>query len=339
MRVLLVKMSSLGDIVHTLPAISDLQAARPDISLHWLVERSYAELASWHSGVERVWPVDQRAWLRQRRWVDWQAFVSERQQWRDQHFDLVVDAQGLVKSALIARSVGAGDCHGFDRASSREALAGWLMSSGHRIDPLLPAVTRTRRLFADVFGYRLSGSLDFGIQHHFARVEGDDRAMVLLPGSSWASKRWPESCWLQLASLAVAAGWRVSVVWGSDDERLLAQRLVEVLPQIDTARRRESITEVATRLAAAGMVIGLDSGFCHLAAALGKPVIALFGASSATRFSVAGASVSNLSGHLPCSPCHQRQCSRLSAGEQDAPCMTALTVDAVWDQVLALHSC
>ncbi|MFN3714033.1 MAG: lipopolysaccharide heptosyltransferase I [Alcanivoracaceae bacterium] len=339
MKALLVKMSSLGDIVHTLPAISDLQAARPDVRLHWLVERSYAELAGWHQGVEQVWPIDQRSWLRQRRWVDWRAFVAQRQQWREQHFDLVVDAQGLIKSALIARSVGARDCHGFDRASSREALAGWLMSSAHGVDPLLPAVARTRHLFAEVFGYRLSASVDFGIQHHFVRVTRDERAMVLLPGSSWASKYWPRAHWQQLASQAMTAGWRVSVVWGSDDERRFAQQLAAVLPQINLATHRETITEVATRLAGAGMVVGLDSGFCHLAAALGKPVIALFGASSATRFGVLGSPASNLSVCLSCSPCHQRQCPRLSSGEHDAPCMTALTAEAVWNQILALSPC
>jgi heptosyltransferase I len=336
MKALLVKMSSLGDVVHALPAVSDLRRARPDVDLHWLVERSYADIVAWHGGVARVWPVDQRRWLRRRQRADWQAFRTARREWRDQRFDCVVDAQGLIKSAIIARLAGGRHSHGFAADSSRESLAGWFIGHGHRVDVTLPAVQRIRQLFADIFHYSPSGPPDFGIRQSFASVPVDEQALVLLPGGSWASKQWPLEHWQRLAGLALAAGWRVSVVWGTEQERQLAQNLLSRLPQTRVASQRESIPEVAAKLAGAGVVVGLDSGFSHLAAALERPVIGLFGATSPVDYALAGERARNLSAGLNCAPCHRRDCPRLQAGNPYPPCMAAVTVDAVWQQIQTL---
>lgn len=338
-RVMLVRLSSLGDIIHTWPALTDLHRQRPGIELHWLVESDYAELAALHPLVQQVWPVSLRRLLRQRRRVDWQCFQQQRADWRSVVFDRVLDSQGLIKSALISRQVRAHSHHGFAAGSSRERLAGWFTGQGHQVDPALPAICRYRELLADVFGYQYRGEPDFGVADQFTDVTVQPERVLLLPGTAWLSKRWSPQYWQTLAARLLADGATVTMLWGDAAERQLASGLAAQLPALQVPDERLPLPALARLIAGQGLVVGLDSGLSHLAGALGRPTVTLFGASSLDYAGVPGRQAHNISAGLSCSPCQRRQCPRLPPGsKQTPPCMAALTADQVWQQVSAIRA-
>lgn len=330
---MLVRLSSLGDVIHTWPALTDLQRQRPDMILHWLVEADYADLAAIHPMVRRAWPVSLRRLLRRRRPADWRLFQQQRLDWRRQHFARVVDSQGLIKSALISRMVRADAHHGFAAGSSRERIAGWLTQHGYRIDPGLPAVRRYRELFAAIFDYQCGGEPDFGVAAQLGDVRIQPQQVLLLPGTAWRSKRWLPAHWQTLAAHLLADGAEVTVLWGDANEHQLAMQLAAQLPALRVPGERLPLLQLARLIASQALVVGLDSGLCHLAAALGRPTIALFGASSRDYAGLPGESGRNLTAGIACSPCQRRSCPRLSGGDDIAPCMVALTPEMVWQQI------
>ncbi|WP_111643247.1 lipopolysaccharide heptosyltransferase I [Marinimicrobium alkaliphilum] len=333
MKVLLVKMSSMGDIFHTFPAISDLKAARPDIELHWVVEENFAAMVRWHPGVDRVIISHQRRWLKQRNGAAWREFKAFRKQLRETQYDLVIDAQALIKSMLIARCARTPVVAGYDRNSLREKPATWGYHRTYRVAYTDHAVTRNRLLLAQALDYPVPETLNFGIREHFADVRRETGTLVFVVGTSWRTKLWSPERWFSLAERAAQAGYRIEVIWGSDDEHQLAQQIVEQCPAASCSGERLSIDAVARRLVAAAGVVGLDTGFAHLAGALETPTIALYGATSPDKYGLIGEHTCNLqvTPALPCMPCHKRRCALLPEGSLDTPpCMTGISAEQVW---------
>ncbi|MBL6749629.1 MAG: lipopolysaccharide heptosyltransferase I [Nevskia sp.] len=279
MHILIVKTSSLGDIVHTLPALTDAVRAIPGLSCDWLVEQAFSEIPAWHPGVARTVACDLRGWRRQPLRTafggGWAAF---RKALRMQRYDRVVDAQGLVKSAWLAWQA-RGPVAGPDAACAREPLA----AAFYRYRYAVPrhdaahAVERARRLFAQALAYPLPEyAPDAGLQR--ARFAAPDLAqpyVVLLHGTTWESKRWPQPRWAELAAWLAARGLRVVLPWGSQAEQRQAQAIAAacaglVLPRL-------GLTALAGWLAHARACVGVDTGLAHLAAALGTPQVSLYG--------------------------------------------------------------
>lgn len=295
MRVLVVKTSSLGDVVHTLPALSDAAARLPDIRFDWAVEEAFAEIPTWHSAVARVIPVAIRRWRKQPfksiRSADWKQCRSDL---RREHYDCIIDAQGLLKSAWVACRAH-GPRVGYDRLSAREPLAAL---SYHKRIPVLRdqhAVERSRQLFARALGYRVPhGQGDYGLNPNRFRSSGDPgRRLVFLHGTTRASKHWPEAYWIELATTARAAGLEVQLPWGSEVERERAQRIAaasgaEVLPRLN-------LHGVASVLVQATAAVAVDTGLGHLAAALGVPGVSLYGATQPARIGTYGLNQLHLS--------------------------------------------
>jgi heptosyltransferase-1 len=279
MRLLIVKTSSLGDIIHALPALTDAVRARPGLHCDWLAERAFAEIPAWHPAVQHVIPCDLRGWRRHpaRTWFggDWARF---RQALRQEPYDLVIDAQGLVKSAWLARQA-RGPLAGPDRSSAREPLAAWFYQQRYAVPPhdQAHAVERSRRLFAQALGYPLPETPpDAGLEPARFRMPELQQAYTLfLHGSSWPSKRWPLAQWSALATWVAARGLRVVLPWGSPAELKDAQAIAAacgglVLPRL-------GLTALAGWLARARLCVGVDTGLAHLAAALGTPQLTLYG--------------------------------------------------------------
>jgi len=276
-RVLFVKLSSLGDVIHHFPAVSDLRAHRPEVVIEWAVEEAYAPLVDLHPAVSRVIPVGLRR-LRSSPLAPaaWGAIAGARRALRKAPYDWIVDTQGLVKSAALAR-LAQGPVFGYDRRSIREGAAARLYDQVLAVPKKLHAVDRNRRLTGAVFGYLPKGPPEYGLP---APAEAPPWApsgdyVVGLHASSRRDKRWPDDRWAALAQRLNAEAIAVVFPGGSAREREEAARLAKASPEASVAPAM-SLTEAAALLANAVAVVGVDTGLTHLAVALGVPTVGLY---------------------------------------------------------------
>lgn len=278
MKVLVVKTSSMGDVIHTLPALTDAAEAIPGIVFDWVVEEAFSEIPVWHPSVRRVIPVAIRRWrkapltaLRSGEWGRYRKALAA------ETYDAVIDAQGLLKSTLLATRLARGKRCGMDRASAREPAAALFYDRGIAVPKGMHAVDRTRRLFAGALGYAMPERRGrYGIEVPPRATADTPPYLVFLHGTTRHEKHWPEVYWTELIALAVAEGYAIKLVWGNAVEQARAERLastnsmVEVLP-------RSSLTTIAQVLSQAAGIVSVDTGLSHLAAALGRPNVVLFG--------------------------------------------------------------
>lgn len=314
LHILIVKTSSLGDIIHTLPSVSDAARAIPGLKVDWVVEEALAEIPAWHPAVNRVIPVAIRRW-RKNWWHN--LFGGEvrrfRQLLKHTHYDLIVDAQGLMKSALISRQA-RGPIAGLDQNSIREPMASWFYQQRHAVPKADHAVQRVRQLFARSLGYGFdANALDYGItlpaMAGSVPVPDDDTRPVLmfLHGTTWDSKHWPELYWRELARLASVAGYRVKLPWGTADEEARAVSVAQGLAGVQVLPRM-SLTSLAGELFASAGVVTVDTGLGHLAAALNCPTVSIYGATNPLLSGTFGYHQLQLKSDLPCAPCMRKQC-------------------------------
>lgn len=275
MRLLIVKTSSMGDVVHAAAVVADIHRQHPGALIDWLVEAPFAAIPQLHPGVRRVWPMAWRKWRGQLfSGATWRAMRALRQQLREQHYDLVLDLQGLVKSALWARQAGA-PVAGYDRASIREPIATLAYQRTAAVPRDLHAVQRCRRLAAAHLGYAVPDTApDFGLRAPAGAWAPRGAYAVLIPNASRREKLWPERHWEAVGRRMVQLGWTPVVLWGRPEEQTLAERIAascdgDVPPFL-------KVGEMAAVLAGAQQVVGLDTGFTHLAAALGRPTLGIY---------------------------------------------------------------
>ncbi|MEB6337820.1 lipopolysaccharide heptosyltransferase RfaC [Serratia rhizosphaerae] len=280
MQVLIVKTSSMGDVLHTLPALTDAMNAIPGIRFDWVVEEGFRQIPTWHPAVDRVIPVAIRRWRK-----NW--FGSETRQQRcdfkrqlqERDYDVVIDAQGLIKSAALVTRVAKGSKHGQDCKSAREPFASWFYTHRHHIDKQQHAVERTRELFAKSLGYtKPDTDGDYAIAARFLTQPPADAGqyLVFLHATTRDEKHWPEENWRALISLVAPTGLRIKLPWGAEHEHQRALRLAEGFPHVEVLPKL-SLEQVAQVLAGAKSVVSVDTGLSHLAAALDRPNITLFG--------------------------------------------------------------
>ncbi|WP_185267791.1 lipopolysaccharide heptosyltransferase I [Halopseudomonas xiamenensis] len=309
MRVLLIKTSSMGDVIHTLPALTDAQAAIPGIRFDWVVEEGFAEIPLWHPAVAEVIPVAIRRWrkhpLKTLRSGEWQRF---RRRLKTHRYDLVIDAQGLVKSALLTTGIKA-RVVGLDRHSAREPLASRWYDQGIAVAWGQHAVERVRQLFAQALGYRLPADTgDYGLDRScLAGEQSAERYVVFLHGTTWVTKHWPELYWKRLAQLAVERGLQVKLPWGNDAEKARAERIAQGLPGVQVLPRLP-LAGMASILAGASACVAVDTGLGHLAAALDVPTLSLFGPTNPGWSGAYGRSQVHLASDFPCAPCMSKKC-------------------------------
>jgi len=272
-RILFVKTSSLGDVVHHCPAVSDAARARPAAQIDWVVEEPFAGVAAMHPAVRRVIPVAVRRW-RRALWdpAVWAEIAEFRRALRGERYDTVIDSQSLVKSALLAR-LASGTRHGMDRESAREPLAARFYDVTHAVPRGLHAVERNRRLTAQVLGYKVPEVLDYGLRETVeAKAEVNGAYAVLLTMTSRADKLWPETRWVELGR---ALAMPVVLPWGSEEERERAGRIGRGIGQAIVPKRM-TLPELGSVFAHARAVVGLDTGLTHVAAALGAPTVGVY---------------------------------------------------------------
>jgi lipopolysaccharide heptosyltransferase I len=275
--ILFIKTSSLGDVIHHMPAVTEARQARPQARFAWLVEEAFAPLVRLHPAVAEVIPV---AWRRWRKSLLSPTTLAEiagsLRAIRARHYDEIVDSQGLLRSAVIAR-MAHGRRHGYDRASIREPLAAAFYDVRYRVSRDLHAVTRNRTLSGLALGYTPQGAPDYGLDRARFGVAGA-RYAVLLHATARASKQWPEENWIALGQTLAARGLELVLPWGTVDEQARSQRIAASLSRARVPDR-QPLDAVARLLAGAEFVVGVDTGLLHLAAALGVPLVAIFAGS------------------------------------------------------------
>ena len=285
MRILLVKTSSLGDVIHNLPVVSDVRKVFPQAQIDWLVEESFAEIPMLHSGVRAVIPVALRRWrkslLKADTWQEMRRFYAAL---RRESYDVVIDTQGLLKSALLTR-LARGRRAGYAVASAREPVAALFYNATFVVAKDQHAVQRNRKLAAAAMGYALSdvSAPDYGLVisalSETPVTHDAKKTVLLLTATSGADKLWPEAHWQALGCAFAARGLTCLLPSGNRLERARAIRLAQTIPGA-VALPPLSLRELASYCAAAQLVVGVDTGLVHLAAAVGRPTLALFCASN-----------------------------------------------------------
>ena len=276
-RILLVKTSSMGDIIHCLPAVTDLRNQYPDAEIDWIVDESFAAIPALHPGVSNVLPVAIRRWRKsffcKPTWREMRTF---RTRLREKHYNYVLDLQGLLKSAFIA-SQARGPRYGHDKVGARERLAPFFYQHTYTIPWSYHAVQRNRLLAAQALEYDLPENLDYGISvkpGQFPWLPTEQYA-ALLHGSSGQDKLWATSNWIELGAMLAKKGLTVVLPWGTADEHDRSVSLASQIPDavITPALNLPTITEL---IAGAAIVIGVDTGLAHLSVATGRPTIGIY---------------------------------------------------------------
>jgi heptosyltransferase-1 len=295
MNILIVKLSSLGDVVHAMPAVQDLRAHLPHARIDWVVERGFAPLVERCEGVARTIPSELRRWrkapLAGTTRAEWRAF---RHALQAQAYDAVIDLQGLTKSALVARTArlaAGGKRYALanqTEGSSYEAPTRWVADVAVPVPPRSHAVERSRALCAAAFGYEVPAVLRYGLKAVPQHEAGAPPCIAFVHGSSREDKCWPQEHWVRLGRRLVEQGYSIGLPHGSEAER---ERGAEIAAGIGPQAQvwpRLDLGTLADRLAGCAGAIGVDSGLSHIAVALDLPHVQLYNFDTAWRTGPAG---------------------------------------------------
>jgi heptosyltransferase-1 len=290
MRVLIVKLSSLGDVVHTMPVVRDVAAAFPGVTIDWVVEPAFAPLVRRVSGVADVIDFPLRrwrhSWWTKRVRAEWRRF---RERLQHEAYDAVLDLQGLTKSALIAR-LARGKSHGLANAtegSSFELPARWLVDNPIRIQPHVHALDRARLVASKALGYTLQGPPEYGLRATPPRMKLERPTVAFVHGTSRDDKLWPHDSWIKLGKKFTAENWRIALPQGNEAEQTRAELIAAGWEFVENAQLEVwpsmKIDAVVDRLAGTQGVVGVDSGLSHIAVALRLPVVQIYNFPTAWR--------------------------------------------------------
>jgi len=268
----------MGDVIHNLPVISDIRRRFPDAVIDWVVEESFMEIPRLHPGVRHVIPMAWRRWRKSLFDSTIRQQIAEfRRELKAETYDVVLDTQGLLKSAAIGL-MAHGEHRGYNLQSAREPLAACFYQRRFAVSKQMHAVERNRALAAKALGYELDAlPLDYGIAAPMTStfLIPEKPYAVLLHATSRDDKLWPEKDWIELGKRLAKQGLHCQLPWGNDKEKIRSERLAGAIPQSQIPERLR-LTDAAVLLANATVVVGVDTGLTHLAAALGVNVVALY---------------------------------------------------------------
>jgi heptosyltransferase-1 len=275
-NILLIKTSSMGDVLHNLPVVSDICKHFPNVTIDWVAEESFATLPTLHPRIRNVIPVAIRRW-RKSWWSSRTEMRATCVGLRDSHYDFVLDTQGLFKSALITRCASSPRC-GYDWSSAREPLASLFYNRTFSVAKDLHAAERNRRLAGLALGYTPTDIPNYGIQApplNLSWLSPTSPYVVLLHATSRDDKLWDEANWVALGWQLAKDGFQLVLPWGSTKEKSRSERLTAAIPKA-VCPPQLNLIEAAALLGNARAVIGVDTGLSHLAAALNVPTIGIY---------------------------------------------------------------
>jgi len=281
-NILFIKTSSLGDVIHHMPALTEARRQWPQARFCWVVEEAFAPLVRIHPAVAELIPVASRRW-RERLLASatWREIAGFGRALRARRYEHVIDTQGLVRSAVIAR-LARGHRHGYDASSIREPAASFLYDVKHRVARDLHAIARNRMLTGLALGYAPNGAVDFGLSRKDIAATTSSPYAILVHATARPEKEWPEALWIALGRALSARGRLLLLPWGNEAEHA---RSVRIAAAVANARvpERQPLDRLAGLIGGASFVIGVDTGLIHLAAALGVPLVAIFAGSEPGR--------------------------------------------------------
>ncbi len=340
MRVLFVKLTSMGDLIHALPALTDAKRAIPNITFDWVIEKNFSEVASWHPAVNTIIPASHRKWKKN----FWQSikngeikkFITSL---RRQKYDLVIDGQTSSKSAVVMLLTRGLRC-GLDKHSASEWIAHFAYQKKYPAGKELHAIKRLRLLFSQALNYQydVHSQPDYGIENYpFPELKFSlpERYVVFVHNASWTSKLWIESYWHQLIDLAANDNLHVVLPWGNETEKKRAEALATehknaiVLPFL-------SLSEQATVLKRSQGAVSCDTGLSHLAAALNVPSVTLYGSTSIQLIGTTGLHQSHFVSPFECTLCYKYDCHFGGTTHNEALCMLEIKPESVWEKFKSL---
>lgn len=340
MHVLLVKLTSMGDLIHALPALTDASQAIPNLTFDWVIDKNFSEVALWHPAVKKIIPSRHRYWRKNFfesiKNGEISAFLKSL---RAKKYDLVIDGQSSLKSAVVTLLSRGPRC-GLDKKSAREGwMAPWAYQKSYTVEKNMHSIQRLRLLFSKALHYPCPNDPpDYGIGHYafpaltFALPQ---KYLVFVHNASWSSKLWPEKYWRRLIELAADSALHVLLPWGNQAEKIRAEKIcagyanAQVLPFC-------SLSEQARILQGAAGAICSDTGLCHLAAALNVPSVTLYGATNPEWIGALGKNQRQLVSPFSCTQCYQRECRYGNQKQTDALCSLEIKPEKVWETYLAV---
>lgn len=341
MKVLIIKLTSMGDLMHALPALTDAVSYYPDIQFDWVVDEAFAEVPKWHPAVRKVITTSHRRWKKN----TWQTLSggelrSFYHALNLEDYDVVVDMQNNLKSALIS-VLRRGPVHGLDKDACREWPAHLAYNVPLSVNPAQHAVHRMRQILAQALDYQVPETpadyqADFSA-YAIPELSFDlpERYLMFVHNASWLTKLWPVSHWQQLVLLARQAGYAVLLPCGNDAEYQRANQIASIDQQA-YALPKLSLNHVAALMHRASGALCSDTGLAHLAAVASTPALTLYGATDIELIGTYGKHQQHLVSDVACAPCYKRACPLPQAVNKAPVCMDAMLPAQVWHGLQAL---
>jgi heptosyltransferase-1 len=282
-RVLIVKVTSLGDIVQALPVVADIKREFPGVQVDWAADEAFAEMVHWCQGVDRVLCAPLRRFKKARRWADFKAIAASIAELRAYHYDFIVDIHGVYKSAIIAFLARSSKRIGYQSQDLGERGAAFAYTGRFGPRPLCNAWHGMRISTGEALGYEVKGPAVYNLRlpepavAPFAADSGPVAA--LFHATSKDDKKWPIGHWAEIGRELAQRGFQVVLPWGSEGERAEAEQIASQVPGAKVLSRM-TVTEIAQMIDACALVVGTDTGFVHLAHALQKRTVMIFVATS-----------------------------------------------------------
>lgn len=282
LRILLVKTSSMGDVIHNMAVVSDIHAHFPDALIDWVVETSFVEIVKLNPNINTIIPVAMRRWKRAIfSYQTWREIAAFKHQINAQKYDAILDTQALLKSAIISRLAN-GISHGPNRQTAREPLAGLLYHHSYDISPKIHALTRYRMLAAQALGYTLPSTPPaYNLQVNSADLPNriqekiPQNYVMALHSTARDSKLWPVERWVALGHHLASKGLSILLPWGSEAE-LARSNLIAASLNNAVVLPKMNLTQLAILITKAQAAIGVDTGLMHMAVAFNIPTLAIF---------------------------------------------------------------
>lgn len=322
MKVLIVKTSSLGDIVHALPAVTEASHFFPSIEFDWLVEEAFCSVPSVHPSINNIIPVSLRKWRRNlsNAAIEFPPFVRRL---RSVDYDLIIDSQGLLKSAILTM-LSRGERAGFDARSSREKAASFFYNKSYRVSGNAHAILRQKSLFARILGYQETENVDYGL----GKKNKQRKKVIFFHGTSSRKKEWPKKFWSELVSKATSKNWEVIIPALGLHE---IDRAKSISGGRATILADTSIKNLMRELGECSAAVSVDTGLGHLANAFSVPSIGIFGRTDPKLTGLVSPTANlktSINLRCSCAKCSYQEKSNHK--DYEFPCYKEVTPERVW---------